>query len=469
MPLFVVEVLYSFESTNDRGYSVIVHPAEKYVLLCDKDPEWWYVARDAESSDGGFYIPRTYVRLLPQIEFSNRQNVITFRRPAANRMSHVEILSKSYSIDPNGSGNSTNYRHASKNFGFKLADPERLSRSIPYDLNFIHNINSLTNECIHLNNVDRRDAIQSPVNEESSPDGKLNASQIMRSKSTKEHTDGPIYANLLYSDRSNCKPPSSPDGDNHLIKNLQGGWQMYEDCSSGRVFFYHPIAKTSTWKPPRILTSLYRQDDLGWHSTVLEDSDASFTAAECEKDKEQDDPITANAALMVSTSEIIRESFSENCERINNSASDSNKAIENQELLNGHSDDLQKEENEMHSQELESKIISCVQKNCDWPPPPPLPIRETLTESSTSRQKSSIEVAGQPENGQECNEKFASGSTTYNTMGALACLEESLKASSCRTSTQALVTLKLVGFRIFVFVTGMSQAPVPWYLASASA
>jgi len=70
----IVEVLYSFESTNDRGYAVSVHPGERYFLLADKDPDWWYVSKDETSVDAGFYIPRTYVTFVTAV-----QKIVTLR------------------------------------------------------------------------------------------------------------------------------------------------------------------------------------------------------------------------------------------------------------------------------------------------------------------------------------------------------------------------------------------------------
>lgn len=151
----IVEVLYGYESTNDRGHSVIVQPGEKYVLICDQDEEWWYVGKDLVSNDG-FYIPRTYVTTWNGLE--------TFRRPIANRQSAI-ITSNLYSLATNsnheGGGDATasslrGTRRHQYNPGFKLADPNRISRSIPVDLNFVHHIpnfssngfnnSSLTNE-----------------------------------------------------------------------------------------------------------------------------------------------------------------------------------------------------------------------------------------------------------------------------------------------------------------------------------
>lgn len=145
-----VEVLYCYESTNDRGHSVIVQPGEKYALLCDRDEDWWYVGKDVNSEDG-FYIPRTYVKRGKNriTSVDGASSLETFRRPVANRQSAI-ITSNLYSLAANNSNAddptaSSLRRRNNYNPGFKLADPNRISRSIPVDLNFVHHIPNFTN------------------------------------------------------------------------------------------------------------------------------------------------------------------------------------------------------------------------------------------------------------------------------------------------------------------------------------
>lgn len=42
---------------------MVVQPGERYALVSDANDDWWYVTKDGNWEDG-FYLPRTYVRVI---------------------------------------------------------------------------------------------------------------------------------------------------------------------------------------------------------------------------------------------------------------------------------------------------------------------------------------------------------------------------------------------------------------------
>lgn len=149
-----VEALYAFESTSARGHTVIVQPGERFCVVAgtQSNPDWLYVTREGITDDA-FYIPTSYLKRL-DVEPS----VSTFlaRHASDSNQRRSQLFSSDGYKLLSTSGSSASALPAGQRRpnarGFKLADPKRISKSIPVELNFVHNMPDLSGGGEHMVN-----------------------------------------------------------------------------------------------------------------------------------------------------------------------------------------------------------------------------------------------------------------------------------------------------------------------------
>lgn len=132
-----VEVVFNYETTNDKGHSVNVHKGERYALLDSLDDEWWAVCKPTDFQER-FYLPRSYVRPLDTAEV---EQMSTFRTNV--RASGLyEMAKTNYVTKPAEGAESAAALRVAGTKRTSGDDPhvKRLSKSIPVSLNFAHDI-----------------------------------------------------------------------------------------------------------------------------------------------------------------------------------------------------------------------------------------------------------------------------------------------------------------------------------------
>ncbi|KRX96885.1 WW domain-containing protein, partial [Trichinella pseudospiralis] len=301
MCLSLVEVLYNYDSTTSRGHHVHVLAGEKFYLVSDADEHWWFVCKDWSNIDG-FYLPKTYLRVLSvqsgilspdqtsavikETEVEVEESLPAHRWPAvlangkAGKLSSARLVSASipvglemYCLER------ADQRSAHLNGDHGLVGVETSSssgqcstmgtvgaqsRSLDNDLPMSSTCSSSTGSRNPSNNSSSSSVVIA-LDSVSVSDALVNA----RSRS-------PIYANI-----EECTDMSIPaiTPDMQPIRTLSNGWQEYIS-ESGRPFFYHPLIEIASWKPPRSSTSTTNQQQCNVASSTRAMLDSSSSVVD---------------------------------------------------------------------------------------------------------------------------------------------------------------------------------------------
>ena len=173
-----VEVLYDFESKTAKGHAVNVQAGERYSLINPgSNDEWCLVCRPTDAASQ-FYLPKSYVRSYveqpPDSPVSTflptHRHSVTPDLEGRARQSSMFATDGIYHVLSATAPNPNSQRRlqpspSRKSPGFKLADPKRISNSIPGDLNFVHNISDLA----AAQDIDDRNRLRRDDDEERKP------------------------------------------------------------------------------------------------------------------------------------------------------------------------------------------------------------------------------------------------------------------------------------------------------------
>ena len=67
-----VKVLYDYTYTDDEDHEIVMRTDEVYFLMNSDGKDWWNVCRP-DSPESPFYVPSTYVEILPDVKDSSDQ------------------------------------------------------------------------------------------------------------------------------------------------------------------------------------------------------------------------------------------------------------------------------------------------------------------------------------------------------------------------------------------------------------
>ncbi|KRZ44380.1 WW domain-containing protein [Trichinella pseudospiralis] len=334
MCLSLVEVLYNYDSTTSRGHHVHVLAGEKFYLVSDADEHWWFVCKDWSNIDG-FYLPKTYLRVLSvqsgilspdqtsavisddedddvcggvSKDEMIRTSVANGHRPfvVAEEETEVEVeeslpAHRWPAVLANGKAgklSSARLVSASIPVGLEMYCLERADQRSAH-LNGDHGLvgvetSSSSGQCSTMGTVGAQSrsldndlpmsstcssstGSRNPSNNSSSSSVVIALDSVSVSDAlVNARSRSPIYANI-----EECTDMSIPaiTPDMQPIRTLSNGWQEYIS-ESGRPFFYHPLIEIASWKPPRSSTSTTNQQQCNVASSTRAMLDSSSSVVD---------------------------------------------------------------------------------------------------------------------------------------------------------------------------------------------
>uniref|UniRef100_A0A914V2S2 Uncharacterized protein n=1 Tax=Plectus sambesii TaxID=2011161 RepID=A0A914V2S2_9BILA len=310
-----VEVLYDFESKTAKGHAINVQAGERYSLIDVNGGDDWCLVGRLSDDTSQFLLPKSYVRGV--VERAPDSPVSTFRptqrhsvtpdMEGRTRQSAMLPPDAIYNVMSSPSSAVSNAQRriqpspSRKSPGFKLADPKRISNSIPGDLNFVHNITELAaaqeiDEKLRLRRDDEEerkpltavprmslaanglngidvDTLKasdsssgvhraSSFSPSTSPSRRMldsrlrvpikpDAHDIVQASTVEPSSHH--YQNVQELENAAAERPPAPDVSDEPVRVLNDGWVEYS--LNGRPYFFHPHTGLSQWKPPRLMAT----------------------------------------------------------------------------------------------------------------------------------------------------------------------------------------------------------------------